>query len=450
METEAQKTVPILDVAWRRFAQLNEVSLQRSLGFRRLRLWIAGLGILATLFAILTQLGQLAKERFPEDSTLALLLFIMKIFFISIPLIASLLAAFGTRAFRNGDWLITRAAAEEYLKEIYFYRTILQNRKDRREHLETRIGEIQTHLYGRLGGELGFKPYKGPVPPYYNPKNPDSDPGFTDLNGDEYFRFRLLDQLRWHEQRVNRYKQERTNLTFLVLAAGAVGAFFAAWGGALSIWVALTASIAAALLGWQELRNLDAIVKNYSKVILELTRIHDHWMNLEPEERTQVEFYKMVRNAENVLWAQSTEYIEFMQEALKEAGLDEEASLVNRVIQESVESEKRTKQAIRDNLVQHTQEVLGDVETRTDETFQGALGSLAQEASSELVQQELAAMGQAVTETFENVRERASAFTERLAQIRDEFKDVKIDKDISTEDLNTILAQYPSTGEVKG
>jgi hypothetical protein len=450
MEIEAPRSVPILEVAWRRYAQLNDVSKQRSRRFRRLRLWIAGLGILATLFAILTQLGQLAQQRTPDDSSLALLLLGVKIFFISIPIIASLLAAFGTWAFRNGDWLITRASAEEYLKEIYFYRTILQNRPDRREHLEKRVSEINVSLYDRLGGELTFKPFKESVPPYYDARNPDSDPGFTDLNGDEYFRFRLLDQLNWHQKKVNTFRQERTVLTFLVLAAGAVGAFFAAWGQQLSIWVALTASIAAALLAWQELRNLDAIIKNYSKVILELTRIHDHWVNLEQEERTEVEFYKMVRNAENVLWAQSTQYIEFMQEALKDAGLDEEASLVNRVIQESVESDKRSKEAMRNSLVDYTKETLGEVEANTEQSFQSALGTLGDDASSELVQQELAAMGEAVKETFENVRERASAFTERLAEIRDEFRDVKIDKDISTEDLNTILARYPSTGEVKG
>jgi hypothetical protein len=450
MEIAAPKSVPILEVAWRRYAQLNDVSKQRSLGFRRLRLWIAGLGILATLFAILTQLGELARVEAPADSTLAFLLLVIKIFFISIPIVASLLAAFGTRAFRNGDWLITRAAAEEYLKEIYFYRTILQNSSNRREHLENRIGEIQTNLYGRLGGELTFKPYKGPIPPYYNSRNPDSDPGFTDLTGDEYFRFRLLDQLNWHQKKVDTYKQERTVLTFAVLAAGALGAFFAAWGGPLSIWVALTASFAAALLGWQELRNLDAIIKNYSKVILELTRIHDHWVNLELEERTQSEFYKMVRNAENVLWAQSTEYIQFMQEALKEAGLDEEASLVNRVIQESVESEKRTKQAMEDSLVQHTRDVLGGVEASVEESFQGALGSLAEEASSELVQEELEAMGQAVREKVEDLKERASAMTASLARIREEFAHVEVTENTPTEELNLILDRFPKTGEVKG
>ncbi len=442
METETSKTTPILNIAWTRYAQLNTVSSRRSLAYRRLRIWIALLGILATLFAVLTQL-------FFAD-TVSLIGLVVKIFFIATPIVASLLAAFGTRAFNNGDWLITRAAAEEYLKEIYFYRTILQKKNARRNYLEKRINEIQKRLFRGLGGELAFRPYDGPIPPYYDSGNPDSDPGFQDLTGEEYFKFRLEDQLRWHIKEVNEYKRERGFLTFWVLAAGGLGTFFAAWGGALSIWVALTASITAALIGWQELRNIDSVIKNYSKVILELTSLYDHWLNLEAEERTTVEFFKMVRGCEDVLWAQNTEWIKSMQEALKDASLEEEASLINRVIKESVESAERTKQAMRDDLVDFTKETLQKTEQKTEEAFKATLGTLAEEASSEIVQQELAAMSKAVVQTVENVMQHASAFQSSLAQIAQEYAHVEIGRDTSKEELNAILARYPKTNNVKG
>jgi len=444
METETSKVAPILNIAWMRYAQLNAVSQRRGRAYRRLRISIALLGIFATLFAIITQVF------FPDPNMTSLAGLVVKILFIATPIAASLFAAFGTRAFRNGDWLVTRAAAEEYLKEIYFYRTILQKRKTRRSYLEKRINEIQKQLYRGLGGELAFKPYEGPIPPYYNPEQPESDPGFDDLDGEEYFKYRLEHQLRWHHREVNEYKRERSFLTFLVLAAGGLGAFFAAWGGPLSIWVALTASIAAALIGWQELRNVDSVIKNYSKVILELTSLYDHWLNLEPEERTNAEFYKIVRGCEDVLWAQNTEYIQSMQEALQDATLEEEASLVNRVIKESVESAERTKQAMRDNLVDYTKETLRKEEAKIDKTFKATLGSLAEEASSEIVQQELAAMSKAVVETAENAMERASAFTSSLAQIAEEFAHIEVDRDTSKEELNAILARYPKTSDVKG
>jgi hypothetical protein len=220
----------------------------------------------------------------------------------------------------------------------------------------------------------------------------------------------------------------------------------AALGGILT-QVALTASFTAALLGWQELRNIDVIVRNYSKVVLELTVLYDHWLNLEPEERTKAQFYRMVRGTEEVLWAQNMEYIRSQQEALKDADLEEEASLVNRVIKESVESEARMKEAARDSILEFARETLGEIEEGVQETFTATLGSLAAEATSEIVRQELESMGRAVAET---VKERASSLTASLQEIAQEFAHVDIGKDTPIEELNAILARYPKTNEVKG
>src|SRR5512133_3446243 len=118
MENEAAKNTPILEIAWTRFAQLDASSLRRTNAFKRLRIWIAALGIVATLLSIIyaTFLSQ----------NVSLLGCTVRFFFVLIPIVASALAAFGTRQFASGDWLITRAAAEAYLKEIYFFRTVLR------------------------------------------------------------------------------------------------------------------------------------------------------------------------------------------------------------------------------------------------------------------------------------------------------------------------------------
>ncbi|MBK9210166.1 MAG: hypothetical protein IPL71_18470 [Anaerolineales bacterium] len=93
---------------------------------------------------------------------------------------------------------------------------------------------------------------------------------------------------------------------------------FAALGSGFTLWVALAASLTTTLIGWQELRNLDLVVRNYSKLIMELDILASHWLNLEEDERTQTEFYKMVNGTEEILWSQNVEYIKSMQEALKE------------------------------------------------------------------------------------------------------------------------------------
>lgn len=442
MEIETPKTAPILNIAWTRVANLDAMSKRRARGHYRTRRWITLLGVLATLFAILT-------ETFFSDNT-SLVGMLVKVLLFSTPVLASIVAAIATKKYSNGDWLITRAGAEEIQKEIYFYRTILQKKKTRRTYLKKRLEEIQRQVYRGLNGEFSFEAYSGPVPPNYYPDDPNSDPGFEDLTGDQYFRYRLENQLAWHNEEINEYKRERDRLTILILMAGGLGSVFAAWGGPLSIWVALTASITAALIGWQELRNIDVIVRNYSKVVMELTILYDHWADLEPEERTTAEFYKMVRGCEEVLWAQNTEYIKSMQEVLRDASLEEEANLVKQVVKESVEAAERTKQAMRENLLGFAEETIAEAEQKVDETFKAVLGSLAEEASSEIVQKELEAMSKAVVETAENVRARASAFQSSLAQIVEEFAHIEIGRNTTKEELNAILARYPKTNAVKG
>jgi hypothetical protein len=364
--------------------------------------------------------------------------------------VASVLAAIAAKSFSGGDWLIKRAGAEEILKEIYMFRTILQKSPNRRSWLENRLNEIQRQVFRGLGGELTMKAYEGPLPSIFYPDDPNSDPGFHDLTGDEYFKYRLVPQLEWHRKEVNEYQAERSRLMWMVLLFGGAGAFVAAWDET-TIWVALTAAITAAFVGWQELRNLDTIIRNYSKVIMELEILHNHWHNLEAEERSSSEFFKMVRSAEEVLWSQNMEYIKSMQEVLKEADFEKEASLINRVIRESVDADERLKKSMEDAMVEHTRGTMDRAEESLSETFQATLGSLAEEASSEIVQGELAAMGQYIEEKAQEIAEMVSSgFNSTLQAIKDEFEGVEIGRDTPPAVLNQLLSRYPKSTDVKG
>lgn len=453
METESPKPAPILEIAWTRYANLDLAADRRTAAFYNIRKWITILGVLATLFAIMTQLYFPDLENPPDPLPFpgyGIVGLIVKVFFIAIPVAASTFAAFATKFYSNGAWLIYRAGGEEVKKEIYFYRTILQKDKNRRAYLEKRLGEIQRGLFRSLGGEFAFEGYSGPLPSNYNPQDPNSDPGFHDLTGEEYFKYRLEHQLAWHNRKVNQRKMERRWMTIYVLAIGALGSVLAALGGPFAVWVAFTASIVAALLGWQELRNVDEIIKNYSKVVMELTILYDRWQNLEPEERTPAEFYTMVNECEKVLWAQNREYIRSMQEALEESGLEKEASLIEGVIKESVESAERTQQAMREEAVAFTKETLQKTEEQVVETFKATLGSLAEEANSEVVQKELEAMGNAAKELVQTATDRFSTLSAQLAHLAREYANVDIGRHTSKEELNAILSRYPKSSDVKG
>jgi hypothetical protein len=454
METEPTKTNPILEIAWLRQADLDLAANKRTKAFYDLRKTIAWLGILATLFAILTQEffrdpanppGLFAS--FPYYASLGIL---VKMLFIAIPVLASIFAAFATKFYSNGSWLIYRAGSEEIKKEIYLYRTVLPKDKTRRDYLEKRLAEIQRKIFRNLGGEFAFEGYKGPLPTNYNKNNPSSDPGFHDLTGEDYVKYRLKHQLDWHNGRINLRKSERRWMTIYILAFGGLGAIMAALPVGFAIWVALTASITAALLGWQELRKVDETIKNYSKVVVELSILYNHWQNLEPEERTAAEVEKMVLGCERILWTQNREYIRSMQEALREADLEKDAAFINQVIKESADSAERAKEKMHENIIETYQGFLAETEQKLDETAQTVLATLAEEASSEIVQKELDAMGQSISEKIEDVMERASSFVSSISQVKEEHAHMEIDKDITMEDLNTILAKYPKTNELKG
>jgi len=120
------------------------------------------------------------------------------------------------------------------------------------------------------------------------------------------------------------------------------------------------------------------------------------------------------------------------------------------VIKESVESADRTKQAMADAVVDQTKKTLQDTEQKVEETFKATLGSLAEEASSEVVQKELEAMHQAATAMVQNAVAKASSFSSSLADIAKEFAHIDIGRDTSKEQLNAILARYPKSNDVKG
>jgi esterase/lipase len=453
METETPKPTPILELAWLRHADLDLAADKRTKGFYTIRRMIAWLGILATLFAILTQqfFSLELDTPNPPFAYYATIGIAVKVLFIAIPVVASIFAAFATKFYSNGSWLIYRAGSEEIKKEIYIYRTILPRDKSRRDYLEKRLGDIQRKLFRNLGGEFAFEGYKGPLPSNYKKSSPNSDPGFHDLTGDEYVKYRLKNQLDWHNNKINQRKRERREMTIAILSVGGIGALLAALGGFLAVWVAFTASITAALLGWQELRRVDEIIKNYSKVVLELSILYNHWQSLEPEEReARQEFEKMVLGCERVLWTQNREFIRSMQEALREADLEKDAALITDVIKESAVSAERAREKMHENIIDTHQDALIATEQKIDKAAKTVLATLADEAASEIVQKELEEMGKAITEAVGEMRERASSFVTSITQVREEFKHVDVGKDTTMEELNTILERYPKTNDVKG
>lgn len=176
---------------------------------------------------------------------------------------------------------------------------------------------------------------------------------------------------------------------------------------------------------------------------MELGILYDHWKSLEEKEKTQSEFFNMVRSTEEILWSQNVEYIKSMQEALKESDLEEEASLINRVIKEARESDRRLKQSMEDVMVDFTRGKMEESEEILTEEMENALNELSKEASSDLVRAELEAMQKSIQEHFGGLKA-------TLAEIAEEFAGIEIGSNTPPAVLNNLLTRYPKTQEPKG
>lgn len=300
----------VLETTWQRYAEFDANALAGLEQHLRLQSWVVILSVAATLLAILV--GNYS------DQVLPIIGQVLRISLILVPIVSSIVLAF-TNKFQQGErWLALRAGAEEIKKEIYLYRTLLQGHNGRDQWLNERVTAIQRQVFESFGGDLVLKSYTGKVPPRYLPEDDNGDPGFGDLLADEYLRYRLENQLKWHSQKIGGLQRTRIRLQWIILAFGGLGTFLAALGGSLAVWVAFTSSIAFALTAWLELRRLDSVVNHYSRLVLELTIIRDRWKSLSKEERTGDEFFKMVMATEKVLWSQHRVYITEMRQAVAE------------------------------------------------------------------------------------------------------------------------------------
>ncbi len=331
MNTSEDSQDPILEVAWTRYAEFDLAAKSRSKIQKTFHRWVGIIGVLAVFFAILSAI-------LPTNLIPAIIVAI-KIVFVLLPITASILANVGNQFFSGADGLVLRAGAEQIHREIYQYRTILQDSPDRKSWLENRLREILREVHRSLNGELSLEAYSGELPPPYSVGNVRKDKGFADLNAQAYFTLRTKDQLDWHINRRNRLHTERVRLQVYIFIAGALGTVIASLSAAflksnIGLWVALFTAISTALVSWKELRNLDMTIRNFSKVTLELGFISDHWKNLTAAEKTQAEFFNMVKDTESVLWNQNIEYIKSMQEAL-ETSKQTQANLIDQAMQHS-------------------------------------------------------------------------------------------------------------------
>ena len=104
---------------------------------------------------------------------------------------------------------------------------------------------------------------------------------------------------------------------------------------------------------------------------------------------------------------------------------------------------------MRDAALATAERAMDSAKEQLVDEFQATLGTLVEEASSELVRKELEAMRNAVEEAVATIKSGGS-LRDAIEKIVDDYKDMDIGKDTAREQLNQVLARFPKTPDVKG
>ncbi|MEK7276069.1 MAG: tetratricopeptide repeat-containing protein [Chloroflexota bacterium] len=294
--------------AWQHYAELDAHARATSRQHLRLHAWGIGLAVTATLLSIVT-------ERYGGSGATDAGR-ILRAFMVLAPIAGFIVLAFANQ-YRQGErWLVLRSGAEEILKEIYLYRTLLQGREGRDQWINEKVSVILRRMFEAAGGNLAARTDSTNNPPHYDPADPNSDPGFSDLLADDYIRYRLDGQLNSHVAELMAMEKSRTRWLVAIFSLGGLSVFLAAMGGSLTAWVAFTTSMTLAFTGWLELRRLESSLNTHGELTLHLKILRDYWQSLSQEARTGDAFLKLVTAAEDVLWSEHQSCVSQMRRAV--------------------------------------------------------------------------------------------------------------------------------------
>ncbi len=193
---------PLLESAWQNMAIYDESAKKLQSNFNLFQKFILGIGILATLLAIIQTQFKISSSTFFVN----LLYYVL----ITLPITVSILISALNRFRYGAKWVLLRAAAEAIKGEIYHYRTksfLYAQEKDRdqspktlkpKEILSNRISYINSSLMKTDISLHGLYKYEGPLPPkMYGAA--DDDDGYSTLSIEQYIKIRIDDQLSYYQ-----------------------------------------------------------------------------------------------------------------------------------------------------------------------------------------------------------------------------------------------------------
>ncbi|MBN2472818.1 MAG: SLATT domain-containing protein [Anaerolineae bacterium] len=263
----------------------------------------AALFVTGALFWIFSQGAEEIVAYRGESGFLLPVRLVLIMLLIALPLLSSGLLDFAARFESRRNWVGFRLGAERIRRAVY----ILRVRNYYKELTASDLQELNDVVKDTRAtlNDMGvtapllsqdFDPERDPVAPNYVYR-PEDD-GYSEMSIEDYFVLRLIPQLNWYRDRIQRdYKRTRYYRGY-ILMFGALGALLTALG--LSEFAAITAACVTAIVTWLALMSHE---QNYRVYASTLSRLEEEAADYKVCENTATteDKIRFVWNVEKVL-----------------------------------------------------------------------------------------------------------------------------------------------------
>ena len=221
----------------------------------------------------------------------------------------------------GNKWILLRSSAELIKSEIFCYRarasTYSSLHPDRADSREMRLAEKLKNFSEQLMqtevNSAALLRYDGTIPPQYS--TAEGDDGFCNLSPERYVTARLEDQLNFYRNKTKEFEKKLYFLQWTAYIIGGVGTLLAALS--LELWIALTASITAAIGTFIQYKGLDDKLIKYNQAASGLINVRSWWVALSADEQAnQANIDKLITSAEGILKSEFSSWVETMQESV--------------------------------------------------------------------------------------------------------------------------------------
>jgi hypothetical protein len=302
-----------LESAWELLARYNDGAKREQAEFRRIQRSTLIVGVVGTFLAVLysslgtTSLdGHWLRER------------ALRYAIVLAPIVLAAMVAAAARFRAGSKWVVLRGAAEAVKREIFRYRARVgpyqaDRRAPREVALADRVGTISSSVMKSEVNLSPTRPDPGDVPP------PDcvaaGDDGYSALDPEHYVEWRLLDQVRWYEERSVTLEREARRARWLAIGFGGLGTFLAAIG--FELWIAVTTAVIGACTSYLDYMQTENTLLQYNQAAASLETIRRWWLALPPREQLDARNVgRLVERSERIMRSELAGWMQDMHDTM--------------------------------------------------------------------------------------------------------------------------------------